>query len=313
MNALRITVLLGLGLVGPLLGSWHAGQALATEPRPDPRLREVVYDPSAVVTIPVKRGVVALVVLDADEVITDVATGLGADCTKLEAVWCVAAQPGGRHVFVKAKLGATAPNNLAVVTNRRAHSFRLAVLPDDDRQAPTHRLTVKAPLRVTPPAQPSPLTQELAALAALPALPAPPPPEQLVAERLQARPAVVNTSYSMAEGRASSGIVPSLVFDDGRFTYLRIAGQRELPAVFQVQADGSESLVNTRMEDDLLVVDRVSRRLVLRAGQSVVGIWNDAFDPDGAATAGATTVPGLQRVIKAEPLPRAERNQGGAP
>jgi type IV secretion system protein VirB9 len=308
-------MLLGLGMVGPVLGGWPAGQALATESRPDPRLREVVYDPSAVVTIPVKRGVLALVVLGADEAITDVATGLGADCSKLDAVWCVAAQPGGRHVFVKAKRGASAPNNLAVVTNRRAHSFRLLVMPDDDRQAPVHRLTVKAPVRVAPPVQSpsSSLAQELAALAALPALPAPPTPKQLVAERLQARPAVVNTRYSIAEGAASSDIVPSLVFDDGRFTYLRVAGQRELPAVFQVQADGSESLVNTRMEDDLLVVDRVSRRLVLRAGQAVVGIWNDAFDPDGIAPVRATTVPGIQRVIKAEPLPRAERHSGGGP
>ncbi|MDP2261775.1 MAG: TrbG/VirB9 family P-type conjugative transfer protein [Hydrogenophaga sp.] len=312
MNALRITVLFGLGLVGPVLGSWSAGKALATEPRPDPRLREVVYDPSAVVTIPVKRGVLALLVLDADEAITDVATGLGADCSKPDAVWCVAAQPGGRHVFVKAKREASAPNNLAVVTNRRSHSFRLVVLADDDRQAPVHRLTVKAPVRAAP-SSPSPLAQGLAALAALPALPAPPRPEQLVAERLQARPAVLNTSYSMAEGAASSDIVPSLVFDDGRFTYLRIAGQRELPAVFKVQADGSESLVNTRMEDDLMVVDRVSLRLVLRAGRAVVGIWNDAFDPDGVATAGATTVPGIQRVIKADPSPRAERNLGGVP
>ena len=38
----------------------------------DPRLREVVYDPKAVVTIPVKRGVVTLVMLDADEAIAEV-------------------------------------------------------------------------------------------------------------------------------------------------------------------------------------------------------------------------------------------------
>lgn len=43
--------------------------AVAAEPT-DPRLREVVYDPRAVVTVPVKRGVVTLVVLDADEAIT---------------------------------------------------------------------------------------------------------------------------------------------------------------------------------------------------------------------------------------------------
>lgn len=310
MNTLRMALLAGLGLIGPALGGWLAGHALATESKPDPRLREVVYDPYSVVTVPVKRGVVALVVLDADEAITDVATGLGADCSKADAVWCVAAQAGGRHLFVKAKREASAPNNIAVVTNRRSHSLRFVVLADDDRQAAVHRLTVKAPVPVAPPASSSSsLARELAELTALPALPAAPPPEQLVAERLQARPVVVNTRYSMAEGAGSNDIVPSLVFDDGRFTYLRIAGQRELPAVFQVQADGSESLVNTRMEDDLVVVDRVSRRLVLRAGQAVVGIWNDAFDPDGAAPTGATTVPGLQRVIKADPSPNKEPSQ----
>lgn len=52
--------------------------AVAVEPA-DPRLREVVYDPRAVVTVPVKRGVVTLVVLDADESITEVAAGLGGE------------------------------------------------------------------------------------------------------------------------------------------------------------------------------------------------------------------------------------------
>jgi type IV secretion system protein VirB10 len=89
---------------------------------------------------------------------------------------------------------------------------------------------------------------------------------------------VLNSHYSIAEGSASQDIVPTLVFDDGRFTYIRFPGNREVPAVFHVLPDGSETLVNTRMEDDLLVVDRVSRRLMLRAGQAVVGVWNEAFD-----------------------------------
>ena len=47
------------------LGLVVSGTTAAAEPA-DPRLREVVYDPRAVVTVPVKRGVVTLVVLDAD-------------------------------------------------------------------------------------------------------------------------------------------------------------------------------------------------------------------------------------------------------
>jgi type IV secretion system protein VirB9 len=277
----------------------------------DPRLREVVYDPLAVVTIPVKRGMVTLVVFDKDEVITEVAVGQGGDCSKAEAVWCVAAQPGGRHLFVKPKSGADAPNNLAVVTDRRSHTLRFVVLPDNDRQQPVYRLTVKAPQQPKPASR---LTlQDIAALAALPSVPPPPTPQQLVAERLQAKPTVMNTQYSLAEGAGSQDIVPTLVYDDGRFTYLRFPGNREIPAVFHVLGDGSETLVNARMEDDLLVVDRVSRRLMLRAGASVVGIWNEAFDLEGVPAAGATTVPGVQRALKNGAVSLSDQSKGGKP
>lgn len=274
------------------------GPASAAPEPADPRLREVVYDPGAVVTVPVKRGVVTLVVLDPDEAITEVAAGLGGDCAKAESAWCVAAQPGGRNLFVKAKSAASAANNLAVVTDRRTHAFRFVVLADGDPKPPVYRLVVKAPARVTPASRPA--LREMAPLVALPVVPAPPPPQQVVAERLQAKPQVMNTQYSIAEGDGSQDIVPTLVFDDGRFTYLRFPGNREVPAVFHVLGDGSETLVNARMEDDLLVVDRVSRRLMLRAGSAVVGLWNEAFDLDGKPPGDGTTVPGVQRVLKAD-------------
>ena len=264
----------------------------------DPRLREVVYDPRAVVTVPVKRGVVTLVVLDPDESITEVAAGLGGDCAKADAAWCVAAQPGGRNLFVKAKSSASAANNLAVVTDRRTHTFRFVVLADGDPKPPVYRLVVKAPPRPAPPVRLA--LREDVPLVALPLVPPPPPPQQVVAERLQAKPLVMNTQYSIAEGTGSQDIVPTLVYDDGRFTYLRFPGNREVPAVFHVLGDGSETLVNARMEDDLLVVDRVSRKLMLRAGSAVVGLWNEAFDLDGKPPGDGTTVPGVQRVLKAD-------------
>jgi type IV secretion system protein VirB9 len=271
--------------------------AVAAEPA-DPRLREVVYDPRAVVTVPVKRGVVTLVVLDADEAITEVAAGLGGDCSKADAAWCIAAQPGGRNLFVKAKSSASAANTLAVVTDRRTHSFRFVVLADGDPKPPVYRLVVKAPARIAPPARVA--LRDAVPLMALPVVPPPPSPHQVVAERLQAKPQVKNTQYSIAEGAGSQDIVPTLVYDDGRFTYLRFPGNREVPAVFHVLGDGSETQVNARMEDDMLVVDRVSRRLMLRAGSAVVGLWNEAFDLDGRPPGDGTTVPGVQRVLKAD-------------
>lgn len=291
----RIVALLVVAGLVPTV-AWPAGDAASG----DPRLREVVYDANAVVTVPVKRGVVTLVVLDPEESIAEVAVGLGGDCAKAEAAWCIAAQPGGRHLFVKPKSAANAANTLAVVTDRRTHSFRFVVLADGDPRQPVYRLVVKAP---KPQVMARTAVRDGLALQALPLLPPvppPPSPQQVIAERLQAKAQVLNTSYSIAEGNGAEDIVPAMVFDDGRFTYFRFPGNREVPAVFHVLGDGSETLVNSRMEDDLLVVDRVSRRLMLRAGSAVVGVWNEAFDLDGVPPGGGTTVPGVQRALKAE-------------
>jgi len=297
-------------LFAALLGTASIQNAFAEETA-DPRLKEVWYDPRSVVSVFVKRGVVTDVVLDPGEAITDVASGLGADCSKPEASWCVAAQPGGRHLFVKPKSTASAPNNLAVVTDKRTHSFRFVVLADRDARSPVYRLSVKV-------ASPRPTTPMVSPAA--PAILDVPPPAaaELIAERLTAAPVPVNWSYSIAEGQVSADIVPALVFDDGRFTYLRFPSNREVPAVFHVLPDASETVVNARMEGDLLVIDRVSRRLMLRAGSAVVGVWNDAFDIDGAPPVGSTTAPGVDRTLKsAADAPFAKRSHnslmGGRP
>jgi type IV secretion system protein VirB9 len=267
----------------------------------------VIYDWQAVVAVPVKRGIVTLVVLDADETILEVATGLGSDCNKPEASWCVAAQPGGRTLFVKPKSQATGSNNLAVVSNLRTHTLRFDLLPDGDTRPPVYRLNIQAPAPRSAPRSAGTAAlaqlnlQSLSALPPLPPLPAPPTAEALLAERLDTAPHVLNSQYSLAEGPGSADILPSLVFDDGRFTYLRLANNREVPAIFHVLGDGSETLVNARMQDDLLVVDRVSRHLVLRAGSAVVSLWNDAFDLDGMPPSEGTTVAGVRRVLKPDP------------
>jgi type IV secretion system protein VirB9 len=73
-----------------------ASASVAADVQPgDPRLREIVYDSRAVVTVPVKRGVVTLVVLDADESITEVAAGQGGDCTSQRPLGASPRRPAG--------------------------------------------------------------------------------------------------------------------------------------------------------------------------------------------------------------------------
>ena len=272
-----------------------ASAAHAADVARDPRLREVLYQGDSVITVNVRRGVATEIDLEPGESIAFAATGYGSDCEakESEASWCIAAVPGQHVVFVKPRSNAAGENNLQLVTaSGRSYSFVFALLGSTDPREPVHRLAVHLPK--SPPSRP-PAT----AAAFLPAI-APPTAEDLVAERLAAAPKVVNPAYSLAVGKASSDIVPSLVFDDGRFTYFRFAGNSEVPAVFQRASDGVESLVNAEMEGDLLRVDRVGREFYLRRGQQAVRVWNDAFAAGGRPPVGATTVEGVERGIRSD-------------
>ena len=53
----------------------------------------------------------------------------------------------------------------------------------------------------------------------------------------------------------------------------------DLPAVYKVLPDGSESLVNTHVEKDTLIVHEVAKNLRLRLGQSVLDLANGNPQP----------------------------------
>ena len=84
--------------------------------------------------------------------------------------------------------------------------------------------------------------------------------------------------YDVAARRAPPWMVPVSVYDDGRFTYLRMGAHPGLPtggvpAVFaRSRRDGEDFVVNTSVEDGVLVVHGTWPYLVLRHGGDVVGL-----------------------------------------
>ena len=128
-------------------------------------------------------------------------------------------------------------------------------------------------------------------------------PADLLATRMAAnRPKPRNWRYSLQALPGPSDIVPSLVFDDGRFTYFRVPSNRELPTIFFVSPTGEEARINFHMDatdSDLAVVERLGRRFVLRLGSAAVGIWNEGFDSIGVPVRDGTTVDGVARDIRA--------------
>lgn len=272
----------------------------------DPRIRRIEYSPDAVVSVHTRRGQVTHIVLAADEqIIGQPATGQGSNCESAQDTWCVAVGDTGRDIFVKPRANART-NNLSLVTSRRRHTFEFIAV---DRAAAAMRVVITAapPTQPAQPAQADPAAAAAAArradraarlAAVVEQVPPPLGSDALVANRMRAAPVVRNAEYSVAVGQMGEDLVPTLVFDDARATYLRFAGNRPLPAVFASLPDGSEESVNTRMsEHGLLVVDRVARRLVLRAGDSVAAVINEAFDPEGERPVQGSAVPGVARVV----------------
>jgi type IV secretion system protein VirB9 len=104
-----------------------------------------------------------------------------------------------------------------------------------------------------------------------------------------ARAAALNTSlvpgrsynfdYDYAtRSKAAPWLVPVNVYDDGRFTYIRMSDLKQFPtgdfpAVFmREQEKGEDSLVNTTVEGNTIVVHGTYPYLVIRHGNDVVGL-----------------------------------------
>ena len=105
------------------------------------------------------------------------------------------------------------------------------------------------------------------------------PPEPVVAAVTAPPPAPIerrNTAYTYTGSRE---LLPSVVFDDGRFTYFRWPADTSTPAVFSVAADGSESLINYSWRDGFEAVEQVAPRFILRDGKAVTTVINEGWRP----------------------------------
>eukprot|EP00919_Chromeraceae_sp_WS-2016_P054941 GHVR01130635.1.p1 GENE.GHVR01130635.1~~GHVR01130635.1.p1 ORF type:complete len:252 (-),score=28.40 GHVR01130635.1:19-774(-) len=89
-----------------------------------------------------------------------------------------------------------------------------------------------------------------------------------------AKPELYNFNYKISGSAVN--IEPIQIFDDGRFTYFTFREiNAELPAIFLVNNDGSEALINYRVEKGYIIVERVSNKYTLRHGNDVICVFND--------------------------------------
>lgn len=245
----------------------------------DPRIKVVDYDPWAVVKITGVFRTATQILLGPDETILHVAVG---DATG----WDVAAEKN--ILFVKPK-AARPPTNLIVTTGRgaenRNYTFELSTRAGSSaRNTPdtVFGLRFRYPLDEKAAAAAA-LTGQAAAL------------ERRIVE-LKLDRAVVEGQRNLNYGvQGATALQPSEVSDNGRFTVLRFPANQQVPAIYQVESSGTESLIPFDVRGEFVVVHAVVRQLRLRRGRDVLCIYNQAFEPYGVNPGTGTAAPDVQR------------------
>lgn len=283
-----------------MLPSWVMAEIVPNKSPYDSRVRVIDYNRMDVVKLSTFYGVSTHVQFADDETIKDVAIGD-------DQAWNIV--PRGNHLFIKPK-AKKADTNVTVVTDKRVYNFALIVVPRSTKDSTAWKdpnLVYGVSFRY-PEEEAEKVATELAAKAK--------------ADEIKHRWDTVKTKFSKItkEGNVdyvggkeipleqqnydywmagSDEISPTAARDDGRFTYLAFSNNRDMPAVYSVDATGKEALINTNVEGNTIIIHRVTPKLKLRKGGAVVCIRNNSFDPDGGAdnTAG-TIAPDIQRVIK---------------
>ena len=221
-----------------------ATQALAeTAPTPgllDSRIRAAAYSRDQVYVL---KGFVGYQT-DLEFETGEHFVGLGAG--DIEGISFVAED---NHLFLKPK-AAKIGTNLTILTSRRTYQVDYSASPG--RPDATQEVTYA--LRFTYP--------DVKASAAA------------VSQALDVVARPRNLDYWFCGNPA---LKPTGASDDGVHTRLTFAGNAEQPAVFVLNEDGSESLLNFSMDQGDVILHRVARRLILRRGNLVACVVNRAF------------------------------------
>ncbi len=223
----------------------------ARSPHPllsDARVTQVAYDPNQVYEIQGAYGYQTMVEFAAEETIKVVALGDS-----------IAWQPVAyqNRLFLK-PVEQNAQTNLTVITDRRTYYFRLGTVP---KHAPQPFLVRFRYPEANDLMFPAPAAPAVAAAQ----------PEPGAAGTFD--PARINLNYGMAGDKAA--IALNRAFDDGEFTYFRFDAGSAIPAVYQVNTDGTEAMVATRREGDYLVVEQTGSLFTLRNGNAHLCVQNN--------------------------------------
>ena len=221
------------------------------------------YQPDAVYQVRTGLGITTQIELSAHEDILDYSSGFSGG-------WEISRRD---NVFYVKPRNVDVDTNLLVRTAAHAYIFELKVVATDWRSLDQARAAgVQYKIRFGYPTD---------TRFALDAAIAPETPAELSTAVDPGRHYHFRYDYTQHR-RTPHWLVPSTVYDDRRFTYIRMGDRGRFPsgnfpAVFARDSeDGDEFVVNSTVEDDVIVVHGTYPFLVVRHGAHVVGLRRSA-------------------------------------
>ena len=263
-------------------------------------MRLIAYDPAAVGHLSAATGATLVVGFATDEAVSTVAVSDSKD---------LAAAPRGNFLFIKAKQAL--PLQPVIVLTTGPHGLRryvFDVVVEDQKDLGSDTPDLYYSVQFTYPldeaarraaAEHARLAQETRDEEARQATYQLNMAHQLMESHARAADDPGRNWHYVAQGDHS--IAPLEIYDDGYSTTIRFPGNVRIPGVFVLDPDGKEATANFAVKGDLVVIPSVARGWRLRDGDTVLCIWNAAFDPVGRPPGTDTVSPSVQRLVKAAP------------
>jgi len=217
----------------------------------DFRVKLVAYDPDNIVTLYGTHLISTGIQFDKSEKVLSIDMGdqVAWDINKesLKVVPYI--------LFIKPKLPES-NTNMVVITNKRTYRFRLITRPGDTPNSKnvTYSLAFKYP------------EQDMANLAS--------ELNNLSGEVLGDGGNPVNRNYTFVGSKA---LAPIRAIDNGTYTLFEFRKNTVMPAIFGVDRQQNETLLNYRVSGDKVFIPGVRHQYTLRNGDEVTTVYNESF------------------------------------
>lgn len=271
MNTRQLTAVAAITLAG-LVGQVHA-ELIATPLIGDTRLVQFTYDEDNTFLVLAKPKAVTHLQFGSDEMLQSVASGDTAQ-------WELTPTKNRKNLFIKPKFEGI-ETSMTVITDKRTYQFVLRSTADGKKWYQRVSWMYSSSLVLEQDAMldsqadvpmSGGLSEPVQAGGIRPLQPTfnLPSPNHTGGSAPTLKPDSLRFNYKV-DGEAP--FKPTQVFDDGKFTYLRMPQDvQELPALFSV-IDGQEySLVNYTVDGNYIVAQRLLETAVLKLGKTEIRV-----------------------------------------